>query len=184
MVDEPHRVMAVLEDARHSLGVRGAVEGVVFPMIREFGLAGEGADREAARRRLREWLRSQLEGGCQRSPAVLACTPAEEVPLEAAALAVLVSSLGWSCRILETEFSELGSAVDPEETAVLVVWCARASDRQDAARALLLLRRTRISTFFCGDGFATAQSRRGVAGIYLGGACMEAAERIQAGAPD
>jgi DNA-binding transcriptional MerR regulator len=176
---ESGRVMAVLDDARRSLGVRTAVEGVVFPLIRELGDERDaGGQSGITYKGLREWLREQLGDDFDGPLAVLACAPSGDVPLEAAALAVLVASLGWSCRITQTGFSDLEPLVDSEGPEVLVVWCARAADRQEAVRALRRLGRAPTSIFYCGDGFATAQSRRGMAGVYLGAACMEAAERI------
>ena len=90
--NEPGPVMAVLDDARRSLGVRTAVEGVVFPLIRELGDARDaGGERATTYKGLREWLREQLEDDSDGPLAVLACAPSGDVPLEAAALAVLVA---------------------------------------------------------------------------------------------
>ncbi len=174
-------VVAVLDDARRALGVRGVVEQIVIPALREAGPLKDEPDHVPLLRGMRAWLTGELddvpETGLQ---ALLACAPEAGVPMEAAALAVLVSSLGWTCRLEQVGFSgDVERLVEEEQPAVLVVWCARAEDRRPAIQTLSRLREKRIAAFYCGDAFATSRSRKGVHGVHLGPACMEAAVKIR-----
>lgn len=181
---DPAGVVAVLDHARRSLDVRDVVEGIVFPTMRELASDGDEEDRRrTAGRGVRSWLTARLEERSGGPLAVLACAPQGETPLDAAAVGVLVTSLGWSCRIAETNFSDLGQLVEQEMPEVLVLWCARVQDRPDAVHALRDLRHIGNRLFFCGDAFATARSRRAIPGVYLGAACLEAARRIHRANP-
>ncbi len=175
-------VVAVLDDARRALDVRDVVEQIVIPALREAGPPkDESGHVSLFLRGTREWLTGQLDDVPETGlRALLTCAPEAEVSMEAAALAVLLSSLGWTCRLEQVgSTGDVERLIEEERPAVLVVWCARAEDRRPAIQTLRRLREKRIAAFYCGDAFATSRSRKGVPGVHLGPVCMEAAVKIR-----
>ncbi len=187
---DPWRVRRALADVKSALPTEDAIEGVILPSVREIGRQWEKgvcdvAGEHAATGQIRQWLGGLLEehGAGHHSPTVVLATgPADFHSIGLEAFAVLLARQGIRTLVLGalTPVASLVQAVKTLEAEAAVVTCHMPITRRaalDSITSIAKLLETN-GVYYAGNGFATARSRRGVPGTYLGTDMGAAAEQL------
>jgi methanogenic corrinoid protein MtbC1 len=175
---DPATVRSVLDSACDELGLAAAIDGVLFPAMRQIGswwetgrcdIAEEHLTTEAARGWLSR-LSASAPAPVRQRPVVIACGPRDLHTLGGEALAVLLAYRAHSCRVLgaRTPAKSLVTAVQATSAAAAVVVSHLATGRRPAADAIRALAETGCAVFYAGNAMAHPRSRAGLPGTYLG----------------
>jgi MerR family transcriptional regulator, light-induced transcriptional regulator len=181
-------VGAWLDRAVVELGLGPCLDEVLFPAMRRIGLGWQMKQRDVSQAHLTtdavcRWLHARatqipLAPG---SPLVL-LAPADQHNVGMHALAVLLHHRGLRCGGLPNGMSvpALAAAVRSNQPAAVVLLSHLLADRARALARLHVLVSSGAEIFYAGNAFASARSRRGVPGRYLGVSLQQAAELIDA----
>ena len=179
-----HLRYAVIE-----LGTERAIQVVVLPALREIGSLWEAgrcdvANEHLASQEVRSWLGAQAGSGpgSRRPPIVLACGPQDLHTIGLEAFFVLLSRRGWRCRVLGalTPAGSLVAAVRACGACAVVVSSHMNINRRAAVESLRAVAELPgVARFYAGNAFASAASRAGVPGVYLGDDLPAAAETVE-----
>jgi DNA-binding transcriptional MerR regulator len=177
-----------LDQAVEVIGVERAIVEVAMPGMRELGDRWQigrcdVAAEHAATSIVRQWL-ARLSAATpppfRSRPLVLATGELHTIGLEA--FAVLLGRRGWPIRMLGalTPTDALVAALMSSRAAGTVVTAQRSVGRRGAIERLRAAERIvgRLGLFYAGNAFATARSREGVSGTYLGTDLVAAAEHV------
>ena len=186
---DPWRTRRALAGLTTALTVEEAIEGVILPAVREIGLRWERgacdvAGEHVVTGQIRQWLGQLVQESRPRRPAptvVLSTGPSDFHSLGLEAFAVVLSRRGLNVLLLGalTPVGSLVHAVTSLGAAAAVISCHMPITRRaalDSIRSVATLRSALV--FYAGNGFATARSRKGVPGTYLGTDMPSAAAEI------
>lgn len=180
-----------LEDAAVELGLFETIDNVVLPALREIGSLWEAgkcdvANEHLASQEVRAWLSSELRKPARRSrktgTVLLACGPDDHHTIGLEAFYLILTRLGWTCRILgaQTPSSSAVMAARESGARAVVISSHLRSARKAAIRTLrALASETDATLFFAGNAFLSKSSREGVPGIYLGEELHQAASILE-----
>lgn len=178
----------VLTDAADVLGVAGCIDDVILPTMRQIGAwwaAGRYTipQEQITTETVRAWLDERISRAPQPAhadPVLVACGPRDRHTVASEALALLLRTQGWHCRVLGARISadSLMYAVAATPPAAVVVVSHLADNRRHALDALEVVQHANIPVFYAGNAFHTRASREGVAGTYLGIHIGDASVRI------
>ena len=177
---DTERVRRSLEDAAVELGLFEAIDMVVLPALREIGSLWEAgkcdvANEHLASQEVRAWLSVELRKPPRRGRGsgtiLLACGPDDHHTIGLEAFYLILTRLGWRCRILGAQTPSASAVLAAREsraTAVVISSHLR-SARKAAIRTLQALdSETDAALFFAGNAFLSKSAREGVPGTYLG----------------
>lgn len=183
----PDSIGHVLEVARANLGLDRTVDEVLLPAMRRVGEwwhAGriDVAHEHLATHATRAWLATLAPTDQLRPepPIILGCGPSDHHTLALEAMAALLRSRHWDCRLLgaRTPVESLRRAVRETDAAAVVLVCHLAAGRAAAVEALRRVERPGTQLFYAGGSFATRGARRRVPGRYLGTHLARAADLV------
>jgi hypothetical protein len=188
---DPASITGTLDRAASILGLGACVDEVIFPAMRQVGLRWQTARCDVGQERLTTdtvctWLDLQaiaVDGGPGSPMIVLACAPREFHMLGLHALGVLLSHRQVRCLRIGcgTAAQQLTTAVRQHNPSAVVVVSHLPSGRRPAISYLRTVQPTGTQAprvFYAGNAFATARSRRGVPGRYLGTHLQDAGDII------
>jgi methanogenic corrinoid protein MtbC1 len=178
-------VRRLLEEASDAIGLGGCIDRVVMPVMHQIGLwwvAGSYTMEQEAMttEAIRAWLDRRtafLPAPTRPNHILLACGPHDRVTLGLEALALLLRTHGWSCRMLGARITaaKLATAAEANDPAAVVVVAHIPDGHRRAVAAIEAVDRLGFSMFYAGGAFDDSESRVGVPGRYLGrqieGAC-------------
>ena len=186
---DPWRTRRVLAGLTTVMTVEEAIEGVILPAVREIGLQWERGACDVAGEhittgQIRQWLGQLVQESRPRRPAptvVLSTGPSDFHSLGLEAFAVLLSRQGLNVLLLGalTPVESLAQTVRTLQADAAVIACHMAITRRaalDSIKRVASLGFVRV--FYAGNGFATARSRKGVPGTYLGADMPAAATEV------
>ncbi len=187
---QPARVRAALDDAHGELGLGAAIDEVLMPAMRRIGRWWETGRCDVSHEHLateaaRTWLGKIVAFAPEpphRAPAVLACGPRDTHTLGLDALGALLVRGGRPCRVLgaRTPTTALVSTLDQVDAAAVVVVSHLPTGRRLAAQAVRAVAESGVPTFYAGNAFISASTRRRMPGRYLGDSLREAALVVEA----
>jgi methanogenic corrinoid protein MtbC1 len=179
----------LLRDAESRMGPERTIVDLALPGMRAIGVRWHAgtldiASEHAATTAVRGWF-AQLAGSVATPPGppvVLACAPGERHTLGLDALAVLLGRRGVATLHLgaDTPAASVLTAVRTAHARAAVVTAHRAVVRRAAIGVLADLDRQGVRAYYAGNAFATARSRAGAPGTYLGDDLLEAATTLSA----
>jgi len=178
-------VRRLLEEASDAIGLGGCIDRVVMPVMRQIGIwwitGSYSIEQEAmTTEAIRAWLDRRtafLPGPTRPNHILLACGPHDRHTLGLEALALLLRTQGWSCRMLGARITAatLATAADANDPAAVVVVAHIPAGHRRAVAALQAVDQLGFTLFYAGGAFSDQESREGVPGRYLGrqitGAC-------------
>lgn len=181
-----------LDSATTNLGLEATIDDVLFPMMREIGLAWQQgrcgiANEHLATETIRAWLATinppTRRPGPRSVPVILACGPDDLHTLGLESLNALLVQRGADCRYLGARVpaASLVDAIRQVQPAAVVVISQRGVSRRSAVEALRAAIEALPPTaqaFYAGSAFTTSRSRTGVPGRYLGESVSDAAELV------
>ena len=181
---DPARVRASLDAAAGELGLGAAIDEVMMPAMRRIGRWWETGRCEVghehvATEAVRTWLGKIVAFAPEPHRAevvVLACGPRDSHTLGLEALAALLTSAGWHCRLLgaRTPVSALVAGVRHIQPAAVVLTSHLASGRRPAIDAIHAVAELGMPTFYAGNAFLSVPARRRLPGTYLAGSLRDA----------
>ncbi len=171
-------IRSALDEGRQALGLADCVDEVLLPAMRQVGLwwanghceiAQEAMTTEAARAWL-DYRNAFAPPPLSVNPILLACGPRDQHTIGLEALAMLLRSRGWSCRMLgaRTSTANLLTAAAATRAAAVVVVAHLAAGRPQALHSIESVIRAGVPTFYAGGAFSYAVTRKNVPGQYLG----------------
>jgi len=178
-------VRRLLEEASDAIGLGGCIDRVVMPVMRQIGIwwitGSYSIEQEAmTTEAIRAWLDRRtafLPGPTRPNHILLACGPHDRHTLGLEALALLLRTQGWSCRMLGARITAatLATAAEANDPAAVVVVAHIPAGHRRAVAALQAVDQLGFTLFYAGGAFSDQESREGVPGRYLGrqitGAC-------------
>lgn len=178
-------VRRLLEEASEAIGLGGCIDRVVMPVMRQIGLwwtdGSYSIEQEAmTTEAIRAWLDRRtafLPAPTRPDHILLACGPHDRVTLGLEALALLLRTQGWSCRMLGARITavKLATAAEADDPAAVVVVAHIPAGHRRAVAAIEAVDRLGFSIFYAGGAFDDSEARVDVPGRYLGrqieGAC-------------
>ncbi len=185
---------SLLEEIAERRGVEDTIADVVLPAMHDVGerwkagtcgVAGEHVLTDVVRRWFaRMTALASAPADPRERVAILACGPQELHSVGLEAFGVLLVRRGWSTVVLG-QMTPAGSLLDTVRRArarAAVVVAQRSVNRRSTAAALASIHPALgARTFYAGEAFATAASRRDVAGTYLGTDLLRAAGLVEEG---
>lgn len=177
-----------LEQASLELGLDGAIETVVLPVLREIGTrwqagACEVSQEHVSSQEIRAWLSSRLALGRATHDApvvILTCGPRDLHTIGLEGFYVMLTGRGLSCRLLgaQTPVDSLVAALDATKAAAVVLTSHLSINRRPAVESLRSSAALGTAVFYAGNAFGSRKAREGVPGVYLGRKLAEAADLI------
>ena len=191
---DPSAVRSTIELFEERQGVEATITRVLLPAMHEVGERWKAGTCDIATEHLltdmvRRWLaRVATFTPLPERPrvAVLACGPNELHSVGLEAFGVLLGRRGWAVTMLGqmTPGDSLEHAVRRSGVRAAVVVAQRSVNRRSTAAVLGSVGRLLgAHTFYGGGAFASAASRRGVPGTYLGTDLVEAAGIVDRAVP-
>ena len=187
---DPAAVRSSLTAAHRALGLAACLDDVLLPALQQVGLWWASGQCDVEQERLtteaaRGWLESLVPyapAPARPTPIVLACGPTDMHTIGLEALTILLRYHGQACRLLgaRTPVDVVVTAVHASAADTVVIVSHLGSGRHRATESLQAARRAGAEVFYAGNAFASARSRRGVPGTYLG-TRLEDACRLIAG---
>ena len=181
-------IRARLEQASLALGLEGAIESVVLPVLREIGTRWQAGTCEVSQehvssQEIRTWLSSRLATVkvTRDAPIVLlTCGPRDLHTIGLEAFYVMLTRRGLSCRLLgaQTPVGSLVAAITATKAAGVVLTSHLSINRRDAIESLRAAAELGAATFYAGNAFGSRKAREGVPGRYLGRELAAAADMI------
>jgi DNA-binding transcriptional MerR regulator len=175
---DPGMVGAVLDQARDVLGLAVCFDEVLLPGMQQIGSWWESGRCDIRQEHLtteivRAWLEklaSVAPAATQRRPLILACGPTDLHTIGLEALGVLLRYRHWNCRMLgaRTSTLTLTTAIDANDAIGVVLVSHLGSGRQRAIQSVRAVASLGTPIFYAGNAFASARSRYGLPGHYLG----------------
>ena len=178
-----------LEQASLRLGLDGAIETVVLPVLREIGTRWQAGSCEVSQehvssQEIRTWLSSRLATSMaihDGPVVVLTCGPRDLHTIGLEAFYVMLTRRGLSCRVLgaQTPVDSLVAALTSTKAAGLVLTSHLSINRRAAVEALRAAGDVGTAVFYAGNAFGSRKARDGVPGRYLGRKLAQAADEVQ-----
>lgn len=185
---DPASIRAGLDEAAATLGLADCLDDVLLPAMRQVGVWWAVGRCDVVHERMateaaRAWLdrRSSLAPAPTRAQSILlACGPSDLHTIGLESTAVLLRYQGWPCRVLgaRTPTLTLATAARASAVAGVIVVSHMASGRLRAIESIRAVNDLDIEVFYAGNAFATARSRRGVPGQYLGVRVQDACAQL------
>ena len=193
MLDDAERLDAPairtgLDKAAEMLGLAGAVDEVLLPVMRQIGIWWEVGHCDVAQERMatesvRAWLdkRSAFAPPPTRGrPIVLACGPRDLHTIGLEAMALLLRFEGWPCRVLgaRTQTATVVTAARATDAAAVVIVSQLATGRRTAVESIEAVDQIGVPVFYAGNAFTVVRSRAHLPGNYLGTAVGDACRLV------
>lgn len=188
MSQDAAAIRAVLDSAREQLGLALALDGVVMPGMRQIGTWWETGRCDVGQEHFAtEVVRGWLARLTTLAPppvsdrwVLLAVGPRDLHTLGLEALGALLAELRIGGRVLgpRTPARVLATAIVATDAAAVVVVSHLPTQRRSAVDSLKLVAETGVATFYAGNAFIDAASRKAVPGTYLGESIGHAAQVI------
>ena len=185
---DPAALRAVLDESVETLGLALCVDDVLLPSMRQVGVWWAVGHCDVTQERMateavRSWLDRRgafAPAPTRPGPILLACGPSDLHTIGLEATALLLRYQGWPCRVLgaRTPTITLVTAARATDVAGVVVASHLATGRLRAVESIRGVDDLGIDVFYAGNAFATARSRRGVPGRYLGVRITHACESL------
>ena len=186
---DPDGIRRSLDQALEGIGLERAIVAIALPAMQELGQRWrlgrcDVANEHVATQVVREWfarLGALTPPPYRPRPIVLATGPTELHTLGLEAFAVLLARRGWPIRMLGalTPTETLRGALRASRSVGTVITAQRSVGRRGAIESLRAADDVPgLHPFYAGDAFATARSREGVPGTYLGVDLIAAADRV------
>jgi methanogenic corrinoid protein MtbC1 len=183
------RVRASLDAAATELGLGPAVDEVMMPAMRrigrwwETGQCGIGHE-HLATEAVRMWLGKIVAFAPDPrdvAPVVLACGPRDSHTVGLEALGALLADAGRPCRLLgaRTPATALVDIAHQADPGAFVVVSHLSLGRRPAIEAVRAVAELGVLTFYAGNAFIAAPTRRRLPGRYLGESVFDAARVIE-----
>lgn len=180
-----------LDAATLERGLFETIDDVVLPALREIGSLWEAgrcdvANEHLASQEVRAWLSVELRKQPRRArktgTILLACGPDDHHTIGLEAFYLILTRLGWSCRILGARTPTASAVMAARESVAraVVISSHLRSARKAAIRTLRALSsETEATLFFAGNAFVSKTARQGVPGTYLGEELRRAAAILE-----
>jgi MerR family transcriptional regulator, light-induced transcriptional regulator len=186
---QPTQVRVALDNAYRELGLGMTIDEVLMSAMRRIGrwwetgrcdVGHEHVATEAARTWLGKIVAFAPEPR-RLAPVVLACGPHDTHTMGLEALGALLSYSGRPCCVLgaRTPIEALISTVGRVEPAAVVVVSHLSLGRRLATEAVRLVAGLGVPTFYAGNAFISASTRRRMPGRYLGDSLRDAAHFVE-----
>ncbi len=183
-------ILAVLEQARTELGLAGTIDQVLLPSVRQVGTWWEAGLCDIGQEHfttevVRGWLAKMVTLA---PPAkserwvLLGVGPRDLHTLGLECLAALLVHHEVGCRILGSRTPQrvLTTAVAATSPAAVVIVSHLPTHRRTTIESLRAVFETGCPTFYAGNAFMFASSRRHAPGTYLGETIAGASEAVRA----
>ena len=178
-------ISTTLTEAMDVVGLPDCIDLVILPVMSQIGrwwAAGQYSipQEQMTTEAVRAWLDHRgtfVPTPRHSQPVLLACGPRDRHTIGAEALALLLRTQGWQCRMLGARISaaNLLTAASAMTPAAVVLVSHLAANRRLAVESLTGVHEANIVGFYAGNAFISQDNRRDVPGIYLGtsiqGAC-------------
>lgn len=181
-------IRGVLDTAQAELGLATTLDGVVMPGMRQIGAWWETGRCDVGQEHFTtEVVRGWLAKLTTLAPpptsdrwVLMAVGPRDLHTLGLEALGALLTEARIGCRILgpRTPIRVLATAIPATDAAAVVVVSHLPTQRRSAVASLNVVAGTGVATFYAGNAFINAPSRKNVPGTYLGESIEHAAEVI------
>ena len=176
-----------LEQAALQLGLDGAIQTVVLPVLREIGTRWQAgtcdvSQEHVSSQEVRAWLAARL-ARTTLSPThvvVLACGPRDVHTIGLEAFYVMLTRRGVSCVLLgaQTPVDSLVASLETTNAVGVVLTSHLSINRHAAIQALRAAAAVGPALFYAGNAFTADKARRGVPGRYLGSNLAAAADMV------
>ncbi|WP_323791146.1 B12-binding domain-containing protein [Nocardioides sp.] len=183
-------IRAVLDSAHLTLGLPGTIDGVLLPGMRQVGAWWETGRCDVAQEHFAtEVVRGWLAKLTTLAPpptsdrwVLLAVGPRDLHTLGVEALGAVLNERRVGARTLGPRTSPrvLATAAVATEAAAVVVVSHLPTQRRAAVDSIRNVAETGVATYYAGNAFIGAPSRRTVPGSYLGESIEQAADTIVA----
>lgn len=171
-------IFRALRGAADAIGVADCIDDVVLPAMRQIGVWWADGNYTIEQELMttetvRAWLddlSTRVPVPSHQEPIFLASGPRDRHILATEALALLLRTQGWHCRVLGARISagSMMFAVSATPPAAAVVTSHLADHRGHALLTITALHNAGVTVFYAGNAFSTIDSRHGIPGTYLG----------------
>ena len=186
----PDPIRAALERAAGDLGLGRCIDEVMLPALRRAGTwwaigACDAEPEKLAVQVIRDWMgRRRIYAPTADQPrgALLVGGPDDVHSVGAEALALLLRTAGWRCRLLttHTRTEQLPAVTQNLQPDAVVVVCNLVTGRRSATASINVVHQRGYRTYYAGSAFAAPATRRTIPGTYLGNSITDAARTILA----
>ena len=186
----PDAIRAAVDRAATELGVGRCIDEVMLPALRQVGTwwaagACDAEPEKLAVKVIREWMarRRTLVPTAEHPRGVLLVGGPDDVhSVGAEALALMLRTAGWRCRLLTTHMrtEQLPAITRTLQPDAVVVVGNVTTGRRNATASIRALHEGGYRTYYAGSAFASPSTRRAIPGTYLGNSINEAAHTILA----
>jgi MerR family transcriptional regulator, light-induced transcriptional regulator len=182
-------VRRLLDAAQTDLGLENTIQSVALPTMREIGMRWEAgkcdiANEHLASHEVRSWLSLQVAlatSKATKGQVVMACGPKDQHSLGLEAFSVVLTTRGWTCRVLGAAVPapSLLKALRTTNAEGVVITSHIASNRRATLESIHAAAELKdLHIFYAGNAFSSARSRNGVPGEYLGTDLLKAADVV------
>ena len=186
----PDPIRAALDQAAGDFGLGRCIDEVMLPALRRAGTwwavgACDAEPEKLAVRVIRDWLgrrRVYAPTADQPRGVLLVGGPDDVHSVGAEALALLLRTGGWRCRLLttHTRTDQLSIVAQNLQPDAVVVVSNLVTGRRSATASINVVHRGGYRTYYAGSAFAAPATRRTIPGTYLGNSITDAAHTILA----